>query len=125
MLLRIISGILFPAFALSVLVQYNDPDGWVWMLVYAFPAAIALAGVFGHAEILALPVSAVFWIGAALLMPWNNVDKIPEYVSAWHMTTSDSEYAREAIGLIICALYLEFVSVVWFIRRNAAATPKE
>jgi hypothetical protein len=116
--LRIVSGICLPAFLMSIFVQYNDPDGWVWMIIYALPAALALMGIFGRVSAAAIPASAIYLLGALLLMPWNHLADIPAYVSAWHMSNIHSEHAREAIGLLICMAYFDFLTVVWFLRRR-------
>lgn len=118
--LRIVSGIMLPMFLMSVAVQYNDPDGPVWMLIYGFPAALALAALLGHISPSAIVGSFVYMAGGLLLMPWSHLADLPNYVSTWHMTTFDSEYAREAIGLFICAAYFDFLTVLWFLRRRTA-----
>lgn len=115
--LRIVSGIAMLAFVMSILVQFNDPDGWVWILIYLCPAAFAGAGLFGKVEFMALPVSGLYMAGAAILMPWQDLDQLLDYVSQWQMKNDNAEYAREAIGLFLCAAYLEFTGIVWVLRR--------
>ena len=118
MAVRIVSVIMLPLFLMSVGVQYNDPDGWVWMLVYAFPALIAALGIFNYISLAVLPMSVVYVVGAALLMPWDELGRMGEYTSQWHMKNDNAEYTREAIGLFICAAYLDFLTVVWVLRRQ-------
>ncbi len=118
---RIVSGIMLPMFLMSIAVQYNDPDGWVWMLIYAFPALLAILGLMNEVSVAAIPMSAIFTVGAAILMPWNELGLFGEYVSQWHMKNSNAEYMREALGLFVCVAYFDFLTVVYFLRRRTAA----
>lgn len=125
MMTRLVSGVALLPFVMSILVQYNDPDGLLWMLIYAFPAGMALAGVFGAVEFIALPTSGIYLAGAALLMPWADLGQLGEYLSAWHMKNSNAEYAREALGLFICAAYLEFMGIMWVLNRRSRPAATE
>ncbi len=44
---RVLHALMVPLFGLCVAVQYNDPDGLQWMMIYASALLLALFGAFG------------------------------------------------------------------------------
>jgi len=118
---RIAAALMVPALALSIAVQYNDPDGPLWMAIYGFPLVLAVLALFKRVNVLA-PIGAVVY-GAAFVywMPWAFIANVPAYVSTVHMTSQESEWAREAIGLALCAVWMAFPAVVWLKRPKADA----
>ena len=110
---RIAAALMVPALGLSIAVQYNDPDGLLWGAIYGFPLLLAVMALFKRVNVLA-PIGAVLY-GAAFVywMPWAYIANVPEYVSTVHMTSQESEWAREAIGLALCAVWMAFPAFVW------------
>lgn len=100
-------------FGLCIAVQYNDPDPWMWTLFYAVPGILSIMALFR----MYTPMSGLFAIlyaaGFVFLMPWGHLAEVPGYVSTVHMTTPDSEYAREGIGLLIAAAWMAFLAWKW------------
>jgi len=118
---RIAAALMVPALGLSIAVQYNDPDGLLWAGIYGFPLALAVLALFKRVNVLA-PIGAIIYGAAfAYWMPWAYIANVPEYVSTVHMTSQESEWAREAIGLALCAVWMAFPAVVWLKRPKAAA----
>ncbi len=119
MITRIVSGIMFLVCALCVLVQINDPDGSMWILIYAFPTLLSAMAVFHRFTVAAVLGAIAYPIAFVLLMPWDHIDQLGAYVSEVHMSSQESEHSREAIGLLIVGLWMFALSVLWYRNRNA------
>ncbi|MBI1317720.1 MAG: hypothetical protein GC168_02080 [Candidatus Hydrogenedens sp.] len=122
---RIMAGLMVPALLLSIGVQYNDPDGPLWMAIYAFPLALAILALVKRVNVFAPLGAAAYGLAFAVWMPWGYLSHVPEYVSTVHMTSQESEWAREAIGLLICAVWMVFPAVTWWRQRRASAMASE
>jgi len=102
---RGLAALMCALFTVSVAVQYNDPDPYLWMPIYGLAAVLAGLGAAGrvplwpNAAALALfVVLFAFWapsLGAAR----------PEAFESWHMQGAGDEEPREAGGLALCALW--------------------
>jgi hypothetical protein len=116
--MRTVNGIICVLFVLFVLVQYNDPDFYFWMPVYAVPAAWAgvaswrpacLAGLASRA-LLALSL-----LGALLGSAWF----WPSEAGFWQRDVWwESETAREGMGMMLVALALAVVSLTAYAARR-------
>lgn len=101
------------ALTLCAVVQYNDPDAWLWVAIYVVAAAICL-GV--GARLLPWWVPAV--AAAAALVYGVIVGSQAEGVSWSDLTSSLSmktlevEKAREAGGLVITGVWLAVLTFV-------------
>ena len=109
--MRIVFGVLALLMAMAAAVQYNDPDGPLWMLYYGVAAAwAAIAALRPHvlaggavrallllSTIAALLLTAVYWPPVA---GWWRQD-------VWSMAITDpqaaelAEQAREGMGIMI------------------------
>lgn len=94
-------AVMFVGFAV---VQYNDPDPYIWVPIYLFPAVVSglvFAGRRVSPSVLLLAAFA-FSMGAFFQWPahWAGV------VLKNGMKTVDVEEGREALGLVICAVSL-------------------
>ena len=87
-------------------VQYNDPDGLFWAIIYLIPGAFAalaafqpaaLGGGIGRAALLTAIVAAI----GAMIYYWPVTDQFWR-VDVWWNT----ETAREGMGLMIALLVL-------------------
>jgi Transmembrane family 220, helix len=101
------NAIMLALFALSVVVQYNDPDPIVWMAVYC--AAAVLCGLEMRSSTplwaaLALALGALAWAGFIAL----RVHDVPlgALVAAWEMKDVRIEEAREMYGLTIVGVWM-------------------
>lgn len=114
--MRSLNIILMLLMILFIAVQYNDPDGSLWMLIYAVPAvwtAIAafrrpvLGNKIAHAVLLFCIAAAV----AGLIYFW------PTTPGWWRQEVWwETETAREGMGMMIVAAVL---TVVWFSRPDS------
>jgi hypothetical protein len=98
-----------PIFALSVAVQYNDPDPLVWILIYGAAAVACGAAALGR-RWLVLPaaVGLVALVWGSTLVPsalaFLRSDHAP---TQFQMETGNAleEEARECGGLLIAAAF--------------------
>ena len=94
------------AFALSALVQFNDPDAAPWIAVYLAACAMCVArhrGACPRWLPLLLLVVSLLWIGTLVPSLGDvSVDEIFESVS---MKTRAVEEAREIGGLALVAIW--------------------
>ncbi len=111
MIARLILGILFIAFAA---VQYNDPDPWIWILVYSVVGVICLWNV-RHAitKPIILGLTIIFAIATTwyvpMMMDWIN-DGMPSIIGEMKATTPHIEWMREFLGLFLCVITLFWLS---------------
>jgi hypothetical protein len=117
MAVRIAAGIMTAIFGLSVVVQFNDPDPHLWVLLYGVPAILSILAVFRIFNPMAGLLALLYLFAFIFLMPWGHLDEVPGYVSTVHMTSQESEWAREGIGLLIAAFWMAFLAWQWY--RNA------
>jgi hypothetical protein len=123
MLLRIVSGVMALVFLLCVVVQYNDPDGMVWMAIYGAAGVLsALAALRpGRPDwrvAAAVGGIAAAW-GLALFAGVGGRVSWPEIFGDYEMKTAAIEEARESIGLAIVALWCGLLA--WMRRPRRAA----
>ncbi len=115
--MRLVNIALCLLMILFIAVQYNDPDGTLWMAIYAIPAvwtAIVifrrqlLASKMAHLLLLMCIMAAV----AGMLFYWPTTPGWWRQEIWWEVET-----AREGMGLMIVAIVL---AVVWFSRPRKA-----
>jgi hypothetical protein len=117
MILKIVYGILAAMFALSVAVQYNDPDPFQWMLLYAIPFVYMLLGAFGRYNAIAGGFAILYLIGGLYWMPWGNMGPAMDGAMQWKMKSPANELYREALGIFICAFAFAFHFACWWSNR--------
>ena len=95
------------AFALSVLVQYNDPDPWAWIAIYLAAAGMCIAWYRHRLPRWYAPlllVISLVWIGILLPSVVGKVS-LPELIDSVSMKTRSVEEAREIGGLLLVAIW--------------------
>ena len=113
--MRYVNGFFCVLFVLFAVVQYNDPDAFLWIVIYGITAVWAgLAafrpGRFAHSPLLlaAFAVTLVAMAAGALYY-W------PRSIADWW----DNEFVREGLGLIIATVALLVVAyTLWRARRE-------
>jgi hypothetical protein len=104
-----ILGVLFLVFAV---VQYNDPDPWKWILLYAAVGAVLLFAVFGKRNQW-VPVAGilvcVIWLGTLIpeFVKWIQMG-MPSITETMKTEEPHIEYTREFLGLAVCMAALIF-----------------
>ena len=103
---------------MCALLQYNDPDPWLWVSIYLVPGLWAgLAAAMpnltrrkGARRLLGLCI-ALTLVGVGFY--WPDVPGFWKPAIWWHgdlaMTTSQIELAREGLGMIIALVALVIV----------------
>lgn len=107
-LFKPLNYLLLALFVFSVIVQYNDPDPWVWMTIYGLAAAACLVALKQPGQWLlsgALLLLTAVW--AATLAP-RVLGRVAfgELFEAWEMKDLRVEEAREFGGLLIVATWM-------------------
>lgn len=107
--LYILLGLLMLSF---VAVQYNDPDGPVWMVIYGVPAIWAFLAAFNLPALRSRAGSALLWLTIAAAVAgvayyW------PQVPSFWQKDVwYNDEAAREGMGVMILLGVLLVLRVV-------------
>jgi hypothetical protein len=92
-------------FMLFVIVQYNDPDPFVWMIIYGFTSLSSLLVFFNRMSKTLLLIAMPFYLaGAVYLWPGTY-----EGISMSMGYKPHIELARESLGLLICFLAMVFL----------------
>ncbi len=109
-LFRIVAGIFCAVFLLSAAVQYNDPDPWIWIIGYLFPAGLACAAAFGR-------IRESFWPAASGAIVYSALSFwiFPGWISGWF---GDEEF-REAGGLLIAVVWMAMLAWRAYLLRNS------
>ena len=116
----IANGVMLLAFAFSVAVQYNDPDGWAWMVLYGLAAVVcglALAQRSYRLFAGALLIVSLLW--AATLAPrvLGHV-RFLDMFGAFEMKNLGIEESREMYGLLIVAVWMAVLTIAPVTRRG-------
>lgn len=108
--MRIASAVFCVIFLLSAAVQWNDPDPLVWIAGYLVAAGLSLSAFFGR---ISVPANAVAAVGFALwcLSLAGTIPGAPsEAFTSFEMQAASHEEPREAVGLLICALWTGYLA---------------
>lgn len=91
-------------------VQYNDPDGWLWILIYLLTAFMCFRSLKGEGDKLN------YFIIATLFVLWGINIYPPEWegvmLNTAGMKTLNIELGRESLGLFICSFAM-LVCGIW------------
>ena len=110
-MLRIVNGLLGLMMLSFVAVQWNDPDGPLWMAIYLVPAVWALlaafrCSVFRSQFVLGLLWASVLFGASAMIYYWPTVPGFWRKEVWWV-----EETAREGMGVMILFVVLLVVLV--------------
>ncbi|WP_282134123.1 transmembrane 220 family protein [Seonamhaeicola maritimus] len=103
--INIILGIIFILFAVM---QINDPDGWLWFVIYIVVAAICLYSIFKSIPkpalwIIILALLAYCGFHFSLFMDYLQTDNKEELFGEMVYEKPYLEGTREFLGLLIAA----------------------
>jgi len=107
-------------FVVSAAVQWNDPDPAYWIAIYGVAALLAARAAQGQLPL--APNAAAFAVLAALALRAlpDLLGGREEAFADWKMQDERDELAREAGGLLVCALWLGTQTVfAWRARARA------
>ena len=117
-MLRIISIIMFLLLLLCVAVQYNDPDGPLWMAIYAYGAVVTAYAIAKRYSVAAPLGFAGYLAGFLYWLPGVVVENPSHLFTDLQMGHEGVEEAREAFGLFLCAVWMLVLSVAWLRSRK-------
>ena len=92
-------------FLLSVAVQWNDPDPWLWMPIYGLAALLAGQGAAGRLPFAANAAALVLYLVLFAIWAPSLVGARHQAFESWHMQAPEDEAPREAGGLALCAVW--------------------
>ena len=113
MMMGIANRIMLAIFLFSAALQYNDPDPWIWMFYYVTAAAVTLLAIRKRPTWLAGVAAIAFYAGFAYCMPGWDLDSIL-LLRDPKMSSIEVELAREAFGLLICAVWMSVLTFMWY-----------
>lgn len=109
--MRILQLFICVVFVLFAIVQYNDPDPFIWIPIYGFVALEFGLAAFGRA----LPYQVLLTVLAAIsilmltylpdLYDWVRMGE-PSIVDTMKAERPWIELTREALGLLLCVVAL-------------------
>lgn len=116
--MRILALIFAGLFVWAAILQYNDPDNFLW---YALYGVAAIASLLYFLKKLSFWAALILFIGYLIgaYIDW------PQEFEGYTIGEGDIlniEMARESSGLLLCALIM--LLYAWSIRRNNGKTLK-
>ena len=117
--MKILNFILAAIFILFAYFQLNDPDPYLWMLLYFFVAAVCVFAAYGRRNkyiLLAGMLICLIWMGFLLpeFINWIKMG-MPNIAGQMKAEAPHIEFTREFLGLFICLGVL-----FWQYRSNKA-----
>jgi hypothetical protein len=106
-------------FLLSVAVQYNDPDPWLWMPLYGLAAALAGLGALGRFPLGPNAAALALFVGLFALWVPSLLVARREAFTSFAMRASGDEEPREAVGLGLCAAWSAVQTLAAWRRRGS------
>lgn len=108
-----INIIILVAMLASVAVQYNDPDGVIWAIIYVYAAIMAVGALRSSYS------APMLFIGAiGYLVAWKTL--LPGDLEGW----VNSEVARESGGLFIAGLCMIVLIIQMFMAKMSKSEPE-
>jgi hypothetical protein len=106
--MKILNYVMAAAFLFSVIVQFNDPDPWLWMLIYGLAGAACVLAIGNRGSWIfpaAVGLVALVW---ALTLASQVIGKVAvgELFEAFEMKDERVEVAREFGGLLIIVFWM-------------------
>ncbi|MDQ3395391.1 MAG: transmembrane 220 family protein [Bacteroidota bacterium] len=106
--IRYIALFLALVFLVFAILQYNDPDPFIWIPIYLLASILSICVAINKIKIkILVTASVLFLLGAAFTFPstYNGVWLDMGY-------KVEIEEARESLGLLICGLSMAFYVIV-------------
>ncbi len=110
--MKTLNIVLVVLFVLFAAVQYNDPDPYIWMPIYLFPAVVsffAIKGKYNKTFILIglIPITLFMLDYIPDFIDWIKMGE-PSIVETMKAEKPYVEMTREFGGLVICVAALVF-----------------
>lgn len=122
--MRILNGVLALILILFAAVQFNDPDGPLWMLIYGFPAFWTALAAIRPTALALKPLSMLLSLTVAVAL-LGVVYYWPDVPGWWRTDVWwETETAREGMGMMIAAASL-FAPITASVRAARATRIEE
>ncbi|MBK8702664.1 MAG: transmembrane 220 family protein [Saprospiraceae bacterium] len=122
--MKIFFATLASLFLLFAVVQYNDPDPWLWIAIYltvAVSSGLTSLGRYNRWLAWGTLAAALVWMG--LLLPdfihWIQMGA-PSIVGSMKAEAQHIELTREFLGLVLCVL-VQLSQIIWAWRKKSNA----
>jgi hypothetical protein len=115
------NGVMLLAFVFSVIVQFNDPDPFVWAAIYAAAALVCAFELRRRTHpLVSAGIAAVALTWAATIAPriLGNV-RFSTMFAEFEMANTGIEESREMYGLVFIALWMIAVAIAAWRRRSS------
>ena len=120
-MLSISNYLMFMVFSLCILVQYNDPDSFLWITMYGIAALVCILverDIITHWTVTIFPVLAgLVWVFKLLPDVVTNYSSVEDLVT-WKMNSLGVEKVRELGGLIIVVVWMLTLTVMNYWNKN-------
>lgn len=112
-MIRALDLALAVVFAVSAVLQYNDPDPLPWILIYAAAAVVCALTAARRSQGLLAPVlvglAALAWAAVILARLPGGVDW-PHLAESMKAENPRIEESREALGLLVVSAWMLFIA---------------
>ena len=115
LLFRVVGWIFVVLFSISTLLQYNDPDAFLWVVIYGSATLVTLGFLFKK-----LPYYVPLILGLLAIVGF--IYLFPEKFQGFGIGDGDVkniEEAREAFGLLIIAIVMLVIGVRIRVRKTS------
>jgi hypothetical protein len=110
--LRAVNSIVAVMFVISAVVQYNDPDPWLWVALYAGAAAACfVSGRFSWSRALAALVAIASFGWATTMLGVLPDLQFADLFKSMQAQTPIIEEGREFLGLMLVGAWTVFLTV--------------
>jgi uncharacterized membrane protein len=112
---RIAHGVMGVVFALSVVLQFNDPDPLAWIVLYSFAAAAAFLATFRKYPCAQILGGIVFVVSLISLVPYVRgrawTTGVDELTKEWQMNSEAIVDGREFYALLWIIVWMIVVFI--------------
>jgi len=99
--MRIFASLFAFLFLVGGIVQWNDPDPYVWIVAYAVASSLSVMALLGHVVILPNAVAAIVFGLWFVSIAASLVGAPSEAFTSFKMQVASHEEPREAVGLVL------------------------
>jgi H+/Cl- antiporter ClcA len=123
--MKTINLLFIMVFVLSAALQYNDPDPYLWMLIYLYGAFLCYQAIRKKYNQVLYIVGFAIYISFALyllvardgVLSWVNEHDAENIAASMQATKPWIEDTREFFGLLILIFAL-LINMIWFKKMN-------
>jgi hypothetical protein len=115
---RIAAGAMAAVFVVCAAVQWNDPDPVYWIALYGVAALLAARAAQGELPRVPNAAALAMYVALALRLAPELLGAREEAFAHWQMLDASDEVAREAGGVLLCAVWSAVQT--WFAFRSRA-----